>query len=99
MLADLIEMVTGLWGPTDPETQLAKDTRKRANRAYAAAWKKRTPASAYDDTPLLLELRALNVPGSFGDATQDAFLTFYFESWRKGTDPKAVRAHRATTRP
>jgi hypothetical protein len=95
MLASLIELVSGLWGPTDPESQLAKDTRKRVNRAYAAAWKKRTPANGYDDAPLLLELRALNVPGSFSDAASDPFLGYYFESWRQGREPRAVRAHRA----
>jgi hypothetical protein len=94
MLASLIELVSGLWGPTDPESQIAKDTRKRANRAYATAWKERTSASAYDDAPLLLELRALNVPGSFSDAAHDPFLSFYFDSWRRGADPQEVRAHR-----
>ena len=94
MLASLLELVSGLWGPTDPETQLARDTRKRANRAYAAAWKQRSPASAYDEAPLLLELRALNVPGSFSDAAQDPFLSFYFESWGQGVQPKDVRARR-----
>jgi hypothetical protein len=89
MLAALLEWISNLWAPADPESQLAKDTRRRANRAYSAAWKARGGARADDVTPLVTEMRARNVPGSFVD---DPDLNFYFDRWRTGLDPKAVRA-------
>lgn len=98
MLAALAEWMSDLWGPTDPESQLAKDTRQRANRAYTAAWKTRTADGVGDVAILSREMRAHNVPGSF---VRDPDLDFYFDCWRSGKDAKTVRAesNRRRTRP
>ena len=92
MFAALLELISGLWGPTNPETQLARDTRKRANRAYAAAWTKRVREETVDQGHLIHELQSRNVPGSFSNAADDPTLSFYFERWEAGEDPKVVRA-------
>ena len=92
MLATLIELFTGLWGPTDTERPLSEDRRKRADRAYGAAWRARDRGALDDGGLLLRKLRAANVPGAFQDPTSDPFLSLYFDSWRAGKDPKWVRA-------
>ncbi|MCW2801006.1 MAG: hypothetical protein JWQ70_2478 [Aeromicrobium sp.] len=95
MLAALLELVSDLWS-SDPESQLARDTRKRANRAYAAAWTLRGRGGSADQALLLRELQSRNVPGSFSATVDDdPTLSFYVESWRAGKDPKLVRAESA----
>jgi hypothetical protein len=92
VISALIEMFGGLWGPTDPDGQLAKDRRKRADRAYEAAWKARDRGALDDGGLLLREMQAANVPGAFLDLAADPFLSLYVDSWRAGKDPKLVRA-------
>jgi hypothetical protein len=95
MFAALLELLSGLWGPSSPETHIARDTRKRANRAYAAAWAARGHGESADQANLLHELQARNVPGSFSTPTADPVLGFYFDRLRAGVDPKSVRAEAA----
>ncbi len=98
MIVDLFDRITGLWGPTDHRAQLERDTRKRANRAYKAAWKRRVNEPVDSDAPLLRELRAHNVPGAFAKAQSDPTLMFYFSQWRAGRDPETVRAESQKSR-
>lgn len=85
MFRELMESIIDFVPLSNPEKQLAKDSWKRANQAYAAAWKTRGAADE-----LRAEMQARNVPGSFVDA--DPGVQPYFDAWALGKAPATVRA-------